>query len=115
MPRMLPSLLRNFLARPATRRYPAVVREPFAHARGELANDPEVCIYCGICARKCPSQCLHVDKDAALWEWDPFACVYCGVCAEACPTGSLTQRNVRRSVTGRREKVTVRGEPKPGK
>ena len=115
MARMLPTLLRNVLSRPATRRYPAEEREPFAGARGALANDAEACIFCGLCARKCPSQCLNVDKDSALWAWDPSACVYCGVCVEVCPTHSLSQTEHRRPVSRRKETVVVRGAPAPEK
>ena len=115
MPFMLPSILRNVFSGPATRPYPANPRQPFADARGELVNDPETCIFCSICAKKCPSQCLVVDKELGTWEWDPFACVYCGVCAEACPTKSLRQTNVRRAVARDKQSVAVQGQPKPKK
>ena len=63
--KLLPTVLANLFSRPATRDYPEYVREPFAHTRGELVNDISRCIFCGTCARKCPSQCLTVAKDSA--------------------------------------------------
>ncbi len=91
---MLPmtrTIWRNLTRPRATRRHPSVVRPPFEHSRGALENDIATCTLCGVCAAKCPSQCIQVDKQAATWTYDPFACVLCGVCAESCPAGSLRQ------------------------
>ena len=88
---MTPNILRNLVGRKATRRYPAEQRAPFKGSRGELVNDPEKCTLCGVCALKCPSQCISVDKDTGTWHWDPFACLFCGVCVEACQAQSLGQ------------------------
>lgn len=72
-----------------------------------MANNPEVCILCGICAKVCPSQCITVRRKDELWEYDPYACVFCGVCAAACPSGSLCQREERLPVVAVMEKVVV--------
>lgn len=104
---MTPAILRNFFSRRATRRYPLVTREPFVNVRGELKNEGG-CTLCGICAAKCPSQCIVVDKKNATWQWDPFACVYCGVCVDSCKTGSLRQEPLYRKATTRREIVSVK-------
>lgn len=69
-------------------------------ADGKLqVND--TCIYCGICAKKCPADAITVerakkDKDTGemvgenKWDVDHDACVKCGICVEACPKKSLT-------------------------
>lgn len=113
---MTPNIIRNLLAGRATRNYPFEVREPFTLARGELVNEIEKCIFCGMCQRKCPSQCITVDKDTGTWECDPFACVYCGVCVDTCPVHCLSQKQLHRHVSPEREIITLKGTPpKPKK
>lgn len=110
------NVLRNLFTKKSTRPYPFVVREPFDIARGELYNVIEDCIFCSICARKCPSQCITVDKEKGVWTCDPFTCVYCGTCEEACPTHSLHHKRTWRPVSGNREMITMQGTPpKPKK
>ncbi|WP_338669572.1 4Fe-4S binding protein [Pseudodesulfovibrio methanolicus] len=99
-----PTVIKNLLKKPATRKYPYEVREPFPMYRGELVIDIDRCIFCGMCSRKCPSQCITVDKAAGTWQCDPHACVYCGLCRDHCPTKCLSMKDVhRKPVT---EKVT---------
>ncbi len=113
---MTPTVLRNLFTGRATRDYPREVRDPFPQARGELVNAIEQCIFCGICQRKCPSQCIGVDKDQGLWQCDPFACVYCGVCVDNCPTKCLSQKQLHRAPAASRELLILRGTPpKPKK
>jgi len=109
--KMLPTVLANLLGKPATRNYPFYVRESFEHARGELINDIGRCIFCGTCARKCPSQCLTVtrDKTEGLWTLEFFACVGCGVCVDACPVSCLSQKTTHRPVAVERAVITLRG------
>ena len=91
--KMTPNVLKNLLSPKATRRYPHEVRTPFENVRGELYNDIKNCTFCGVCAVKCPSQCISVDKEAAIWTCDPFACVFCGICVDACPAKCLHQKH----------------------
>ena len=50
---MINTILRNFLKRPATRKYPMVKRDPFSNYRGRLINNVESCIFCRMCSTKC--------------------------------------------------------------
>ena len=99
-----PTVVKNLLSKPATRKYPFVVREPFPNFRGELLIDVEKCIFCGTCQRKCPSQCITVDKEKGTWQCDPHACISCGYCVDACPTKCLSMKDVHRKPMT--EKVT---------
>ena len=56
---------------------------------GKPVQDPSNCIYCTICARKCPAGALTVDRAAKTWTLDGDACVGCGTCAEACPKDAI--------------------------
>lgn len=117
--KMLPTVLSNLFSKPATRAYPFFVRDPFPAARGELINNIEACIFCGTCARKCPSQCLTVTKDKVegAWALDFFACVGCGVCVDVCPTKCLSQKTTHRPVAVARAVITMAGKlpEKPAK
>jgi len=116
--KLLPTILANLFNRPVTRDYPSFVREPFENARGELVNDIARCIFCGLCARKCPSQCLRVDRDKGkaegVWTLEFFACVGCGVCVAVCPVNCLAQKTTHRPVALTRAVISLRG-PLPEK
>lgn len=109
--KMTPTIVRNFFSKRATRRYPHEVRPAFAGMRGAIQNDMAVCDLCGICAAKCPSQCITVDKKNATWQCDPFACIYCGVCVESCRTGSLHQLEVYQQPATARKPIRLSASP----
>jgi len=52
---------------------------------GKPVQDASKCVYCTICARKCPAGALTVDRAAKTWTLDEDLCVGCGTCAESCP------------------------------
>ena len=60
-----------------------------APAGGKPVNDTSKCVYCGLCARKCPQGALTVDRAAKSWQLDAAACIGCGLCAAACPKKCL--------------------------
>jgi ech hydrogenase subunit F len=109
---MTPTILKNLFTKKATRRYPHVVRTPFPHVRGELYNDIENCTFCTVCAVKCPSQCITVDKKTAEWSCDPFVCVYCGICVDVCPAKCLGQKSKYRPVSRERLTISLKGKIK---
>lgn len=96
---MLSTILKNLFTGSATRLYPAKKREPFPDVKGNLLFEAEKCTFCTVCAIKCPSQCIRVDRAQKIWEVDPFSCVYCGICVEVCPVKCLSQdRQYRQAV-----------------
>ncbi len=87
--------LRNLLSKPATRRYPFVVRKPFAATRGRIEIDFPNCIFCGACQRHCPAAAIVVKRAESSWRIDRLACVICGACVIACPKKCLAMSNER--------------------
>ena len=109
---MTHNILRNLVVTKSTRRYPFEVRETFDKVRGELVNDIVRCIFCGSCEVKCPSQCIEVDRKAAVWNYDPFACVFCGVCVDICPVKCLSQKTQYLRSVDQRILISLQGELK---
>jgi formate hydrogenlyase subunit 6/NADH:ubiquinone oxidoreductase subunit I len=81
---ILLEVLRNLLGRPATERYPAVKPQVPPGFRGRVKHDPKLCIYCGLCARSCPSGAIAVDPVKKTWTYDVGKCVFCGHCEDVC-------------------------------
>ncbi len=59
-----------------------------AHQCKELITfwiDPELCKSCGLCAKKCPVNCISGEKKQP-YLIDASKCIKCGSCWEACPS-----------------------------
>ena len=53
----------------------------------------DACLHCGKCARVCPVDALHAEKNAdgtLAITFTPDMCLGCGVCARNCPSGGVT-------------------------
>lgn len=53
----------------------------------------EGCVFCGLCAKKCPYGALSVDRQAKQWRVSDRRCRECGLCAAACPKHCLSLDN----------------------
>lgn len=61
-----------------------------ADANGKPVNDTSLCVFCTLCAKKCPQEAITVDRPNKIWTLDKEKCVSCGICAESCPKKSIT-------------------------
>ena len=77
------------LTRPTTSRYPFEPRRVIPRTRGQLVFSKETCVFCTVCARKCPTGALVVNRARKKWAIDRLLCITCGYCVEACPRKSL--------------------------
>ncbi|HYH01530.1 MAG TPA: 4Fe-4S binding protein [Bacillota bacterium] len=111
---MVGNIFKNLGNKPATRKYPFEKRTAFACSRGRVQGvDIDVCIFCGICARKCPADAIVVDRANKSWELDPFKCVICGACAEVCPKKCIAMGEQHGQVAAVKEKVKCVQQPQP--
>lgn len=95
---MVGRTLRNLVSRPATRRYPVEVREPFGGARGTLEFDLATCVFCGLCARRCPAAAITCVREERFFAIEQLTCIACGVCVDVCNKDSLALSVTRRAV-----------------
>lgn len=56
---------------------------------GKPVCDAEKCVYCTLCAKKCPQEALLVDRKEHIWKLDEEKCVQCGLCASSCPKHAI--------------------------
>ena len=56
---------------------------------GKPVQDPSKCVYCTICAKKCPAGALAVDRKEKTWTLEEDSCVACGTCASVCPKQAI--------------------------
>jgi len=87
---LIKSILQNIFRKPVTRNYPAVARQEIPAYRGRLNIDINACIFCSICAKKCPVDALKVNRAEKTWSVDPYRCILCGYCLEGCPKKCLS-------------------------
>ena len=62
----------------------------------------DACIFCGLCAKKCPMQAIQVDREQKKWTVDPSLCIQCGACAENCKKDAVTIDRSKRSVQSKK-------------
>jgi len=82
--------LSNLFHKPVTSGYPFVKNEFTDRTRGSIQINIDDCIFCGMCARKCPSNAITVDKATKTWSIERMGCVQCAYCAVSCPKNCLT-------------------------
>ena len=73
----------------AEEKVPETVSAVRPRADGKPVNDPSKCIYCTICAKKCPQEAITVDRKAKTWVLNEDECVGCGACQSACPKDAI--------------------------
>ncbi len=90
--------------KPATSQYPFKPRQAVAGSRGRLVFTKDNCIYCNVCAKKCPTGALVVNRKDKQWIIDQLRCITCGYCVEICPKKSLRMDTAHDRVTVTRDR-----------
>ncbi len=84
--KLVGNALRSLFGRRFTRKYPKTRPELPEGFRGRVKHLPEKCIYCGLCAKYCPSGAIKVDIKNKKFEYNWGRCLFCGQCEEVCHT-----------------------------
>ena len=82
--------LKNLLSKPATSEYPFKPSEFKERTRGHIEYNEDLCIFCGLCAMKCPPGAIKVDRAAGKWSINRFDCIQCGYCTTVCAKKALS-------------------------
>ena len=112
---MTKTVLKSLFTRPATLMYPSKPANITPITRGHVSINPEGCITCRSCQRKCPTQAICVEVKEKTWEIDNMRCVVCSVCVDVCPTKCLTMETQYLKVLttrGAKDKFPVAGPKK---
>jgi formate hydrogenlyase subunit 6/NADH:ubiquinone oxidoreductase subunit I len=75
--------------KPVTHAYPFGPRVVIEKSRGQLVFIKETCVYCTVCAKKCPTGALGVNRAQKKWTIDRLMCISCGYCVDVCPKKCL--------------------------
>jgi len=86
---MIPNVISNLTHRPRTRMYPVEVRQPPMGARGHIEFDMEKCIFCSLCAKRCPADAITVDRKGKTLTFAPLRCIVCEACMEGCAKDAI--------------------------
>lgn len=109
---MFKLITKNFFRKAPTRLYPLVEeRDAFERSRGRIDMEPDKCILCSICAKKCPADAITVDRATGKWELNALRCIICGECVNSCPKKTIHMSNARRHSMAEKEIVTHHVEP----
>jgi ech hydrogenase subunit F len=90
---MSATILKSLFTKPSTRRYPYVKRPFFQKTRGSIRIEIDKCIFCSLCAKKCPTYALKVNKEEKSWTINRLKCCMCTYCVDVCPKKCLHNEN----------------------
>ena len=99
-------------SKPATRLAP---REPYAATRGHVTIQIGSCNFCTLCAKKCPTDAIEVDRAGRVWRIDRLRCIQCRACVDACTKKSLGLDPHYSPAMTAHDVEAFKGEPLPPK
>ena len=91
--KMTATVIRNLLGTSPCKMYPFTKPVFYTRTRGHISIDTDKCILCTLCAKKCPTYALKVDKPGKTWIIERTKCIMCLACVTACPKKCLHSEN----------------------
>jgi NAD(P)H-quinone oxidoreductase subunit I len=108
---MLPELIRNFLRKPNTVKYPFERLTPPKDFRGKIVWEADKCTGCMACVRDCPTNAIEVNRVAPDIRkfntvYKMFICIFCGQCVDSCPVDCIHWTS-QFELAGSKEQMTI--------
>ena len=66
------------------------VRGQFQKLSGTIEFDVDTCVFCMLCARRCPAAAITVSREDRYFAIEQLTCIACGVCVDVCAKKSLS-------------------------
>jgi ech hydrogenase subunit F len=91
--RMFGVVARSLFKKTACEMYPKKPAKFYENTRGHISIEAPKCILCTLCAKKCPTYAITVDKPNRTWAIERGKCILCGLCVAVCPKKCLHMEN----------------------
>lgn len=88
--KMFGLVIKSLFKKSACDMYPFKQPKTYDTTRGAVEIDAPRCILCTMCARKCPTGAIEVDRNGRTWKIDRLKCILCNACVECCPPKCLS-------------------------
>lgn len=108
-------LMKSLFGGPSTLMYPEKPAKITENTRGHMTINIEDCIFCTLCAKKCPTNAITVDRKARTWSIERMRCIQCNACASNCAKGALHMANTYTTPSTEKIVDTFQGPPAPEK
>lgn len=108
-------LMRSLFGKPATLMYPVKPAKITDATRGHMTIDIDKCVFCNLCAKKCPTNAITVDRKARTWSIERMRCIQCNACAVNCNKDALLMANTYTTPSTEKIVDTFVGPPKEEK
>lgn len=87
------TIIKSLFKKSACKMYPVQPATFYERTKGHIEIDAPKCILCSMCARKCPTHAIQVDRSKRTWQIDFGKCIVCNNCVESCPPKCLHMVN----------------------
>ncbi|HBM17189.1 MAG TPA: hypothetical protein DD381_12730 [Lentisphaeria bacterium] len=83
--KMCKTVVSSLRKKPFCQMYPFKPAKFYDHTRGHIKLDASKCILCSLCAKRCPTGAIEVDRVKGSWQINRYKCIMCIECVVACP------------------------------
>lgn len=106
------TVLGSLFKSPATTKFPFKPIVYHKGVRGHIENDINTCIFCSVCAKKCPTNAIEVKRADGIWALERRRCVQCSTCVDWCPKKclSMLESPMEAAVAGE-TRIEMKGTP----